>query len=529
MEIKEHVIGLDRSPPLTSPTPGSLEYWASIQPDKVVVHDGERSLTWAQLNDQANQLAFALRKRGLAAGDIVIARTQIRLEWVVIAYALAKLQCPVLGLNWRLTASESRYVLNNSKACAIICDDPDPSKLMPAFEGYQLKTLVSIDTPAPGFESYADLLKEGIEQFPSANEPKLVIYTSGTTGLPKGVVMGRRADVPDKVWQEYEADVRRTTTTSTEDVFLVTMPVHHGSAPSQIMRAIRSGATIVLLRRFDPLAVLELIAKYRVSQWTGVPTMYKRIAALQADVVKRYDVSSIRELSIGAAPVPYELKTWIIDNLGDCLREGYGSTETGMLTRMDPAKQKLKPGSSGQPHPHVIIQIRNESGQELPAGEVGEIWVKTPCVIKQYLNSAPLGPDTLDENGFFRTGDVGRVDEDNYLYISDRAKDMIIRGGVNIYPAEIEAVLLTHPSVMDAAVFGVPDDEFGEQVMAYCELKPGKMLTEEALLAHCSAALASYKRPKSAKFVNELPRNTMGKILKRELRDPFWKNRERNV
>jgi long-chain acyl-CoA synthetase len=177
----------------------------------------------------------------------------------------------------------------------------------------------------------------------------------------------------------------------------------------------------------------------------------------------------------------------------------------------------------------VVLEIRDPSGKALAAGEVGEIWANTPMVITSYLNAPPLDSDTLDEQGFFRTGDMGYLDQDGYLYISDRAKDMIISGGVNIYPAEIEAVLQTHPAVADAAVIGVPDDDFGESVMAFCELKPGYHAESGELLAHCARALASYKRPKKIQFMDELPRSTVGKLLKRELRAPFWKARDKQV
>jgi long-chain acyl-CoA synthetase len=233
---------------------------------------------------------------------------------------------------------------------------------------------------------------------------------------------------------------------------------------------------------------------------------------------------------VGAAPVPYSLKTWIFETFGEnVLSEGYGATETGMLTRLPAHMQRAKPGSSGLPHKHVEIEIRDDVGKALAAGEVGEIWVKTPVTIGRYLNGKDLDTDTLDKRGFFRTGDVGKLDDEGYLFITDRAKDMIISGGVNIYPAEIEAAILLHPAVQDVAVIGIPDDEFGEQVKAFCELKPHRTTNEAELLDHCRTHLASYKRPKSIEFMSELPRNTMGKLLKRELRQPYWKNRERNV
>ena len=211
------------------------------------------------------------------------------------------------------------------------------------------------------------------------------------------------------------------------------------------------------------------------------------------------------------------------------LSEGYGSTETGMITRLPADMQRLKPGSSGKPFRHVVIEVRDSEGRVLPAGETGELWVRTPTTLAGYLNGSDLGSDTMDANGFFRVGDVGYLDSDGYLYITDRAKDLIISGGVNIYPAEIEVALQRHPAVLDVAVIGIPDDEYGEQVKAFCELKPGQRATADELQQFAAAHLASYKRPKTIEFVSELPRNTMGKILKRELRAPYWNDRERKV
>jgi long-chain acyl-CoA synthetase len=514
--------------------PGSLEYWAEQQPDAPALIEGERVVTWRGWNDEADRLAQGLRRQGLAAGEILVTRMQIRPEWPIVSAAAGKLGCRILGLNWRLTPAETRYVLGNSGAQAIICDDADPAALAPGLEGLNLKFAVSIDAPAEGFEPYAALTNQPPpEPLYAAGNPPLILYTSGTTGLPKGVVMGARSDLGnpevDRQMREYQQSVAGSRPQQRGDIQLVTLPMHHGAGPGVVWGSLARGNTMVLLRRFDPEAALRLIEQHKVTVWTGVPTMYKRLAGLPPDIVARYDVSSVRSLGVGAAPVPYSLKQWIIRCFGPCLSEGYGATETGMITALAPEMQTLKPGSSGLPHTHVTISIRGEDGAELAAGVEGEIWVRTPVVIRGYLNAKPLDGETLDEDGFFRTGDVGRLDEDGYLFITDRAKDMIVSGGVNIYPAEIEAAIIRHPAVQDVAVVGIPDDDFGEQVKAFCELKPGWSAAPEEIIAHCADALAAYKRPKSLEIVAELPRNTMGKLLKRELRDPYWKGRERNV
>jgi long-chain acyl-CoA synthetase len=258
--------------------------------------------------------------------------------------------------------------------------------------------------------------------------------------------------------------------------------------------------------------------------------MLKRIAGLPSATLAKYDVSCIRHLSVGAAPVPYSLKEWVFGYFGEhCLTEGYGATEVGMVTRLSADMQRRKPGSSGLPYKHVHIEIRDATGAVLAANRSGEIWIRTPTTIGRYLNGKELDQETLDDRGFFRVGDVGHLDDDDYLFITDRTKDLIISGGANLYPAEIEAAIIRHPAIQDVAVIGIPDDEYGEQVKAFCELKPNQTLTAEALKSFLTDHLASYKRPKTIEFVAELPRNTMGKLLKRELREPYWKNRERKV
>jgi long-chain acyl-CoA synthetase len=519
---------------MSTPRPGSLEYWAQERPDAVALIEGAQVLSWKMLNDEADRLVHSLRGLGLAAGDVLVTRMQIRPEWLIASAAAGKLGCRILGLNWRLTPSECNYVLANSGAQAIICDDVDPALLQPAFEGLDLKFAVSIDKPAEGFVRYADLVDApAAEPLYSAGNPPLILYTSGTTGQPKGVVMGSGRDPSDpvaaKVMQEYQESVAGSRRPKTGEVVLVVLPLHHGAGPGAVWGATAVGATMVFLRRFDPEEALRLIDRHKVNFCSAVPTIFKRIAALPPDVIARYDTRSIRNLNVGAAPVPYALKEWIIGQFGPVLSESYGATEVGMITALSSEMQTVKPGSSGLPYAHVSIEIRNDAGEALPAGELGEIWAKTPSVIRSYLNAKLLGPDTLDDRGFMRTGDVGRLDADGYLFITDRAKDMIVSGGVNIYPAEIEAAIIRHPAVQDVAVIGVPDEEFGEQVKAFLELKPGRTADEAEIAAHCRETLASYKRPKTIEFVAELPRNTMGKLLKRELRDPYWQGRERNV
>ncbi len=360
----------------------------------------------------------------------------------------------------------------------------------------------------------------------STRGTETIIYTSGTTGLPKGVA--RQAVEPsDRIRKEYGEDVDRKWA-DPSDVVLLNVPLHHGMGTTFVRIAIEFGQKLVLMRRFDPEAVLATIAVHKVTFWFAVPTMFKRIGALPDEILKRHDLSSMRLMVTGGSPVPYEIKMRTIDIFGECLSEAYGSTETGMISFLRPGEQRTKPGSCGQLYQHVSVSIRDAEEKPLSVGDEGEIWVKTPTVISGYVGKL-LSSDTLDEQGYFRMGDVGRLDTDGYLYITDRVKDMIISGGVNIYPAEIERVLQMHSDVMDAAVIGTPDDDFGERVTAFVEPVPGKAIVLDELLEFCKSNLASYKVPRSIDVVETLPRNPMGKVLKADLRRPFWAGRDRKV
>lgn len=505
------------------------EHWAQTQPDQIAIHDDWRSISWAELNRQADNLAAAIKAFGVGAGDVVVARMHNRIEWAILHCALSKLSCTMLGLNWRLTAAEVAYILKNSKARAFFCDDAEPAKLLKVLEecGIPLKVALA---PTEGFTAFGELLNKDGPSLRSQRDPQLIIYTSGTTGFPKGVLVNRPAQSADQAsrLRDYLASVRGPAPDA-PDTVLITMPMHHAAGPAIVRTALSYGHTMIFVARFDAERILQLIDQHRVTVWNGVPTMFKRISELPEATLQRYDLSSIRSLSVGAAPVGYELKLWIMETFGDCLRENYGSTEAGMVAGLTPEMQKLKPGSSGKPFSHVEISIRDPAGKEVPLGQVGEIWVRTPTLAHSYVNADPMDQDSLDEDGFFCMGDVGRLDQEGYLYITDRSKDMIISGGVNIYPAEIEAVLQRHPAVHDAAVVGIPNDEFGEEVKAFCELRAGTTLSEAELKAFVEPLLASYKRPRSIEFVEELPRNTMGKVLKRELREPYWQGRRRQV
>lgn len=520
------------------PIVGSLEYWVELKPNEpAIIDEFGNELTWKDWNKKSNALAEAFIQRGINPMDIVAVRTHIRPEWFIINRALAKIGCSTLTVNWRLTPSEVRYMIEDSGAKAIVFDDENPALFISELGDMNLNAWLTIGTKheIPGVERFEDLISRSTGPYRYADGKKVpkIVYTSGTTGKPKGVYLPLSLlKERENEIIEYMVDMEKAkkVSTSPENKTLLTLPLHHGAGPHSAELAHTNGNTVVLLKRFHPEKSLQLIERYKITTWSTVPTMLKRVASLPKDTMEKYDVSSITFLSCGAAPVPSVLKKWAMSYFGEnVLYESYGSSEVGLVSLLSPDMLKIKLGSCGRPYKNVRISVRDEEGNRLPPGTPGELWIKSPMTIERYLNRDPLGPDTLDEQGYFRMGDVGFLDEDGYLYITDRKKDMIISGGVNIYPAEIESVLLKHPALQDVAVIGIPHEDFGEQVKAFCELKQGSSISEDELIEFSKKELAVYKLPRSIDFVEELPRNTMGKLLKNELRAKYWRERERSI
>lgn len=523
---------------MTSARAGRPEYFAALRPDGVCLVEDGRAVTWSAWNDAADRLAAGLAARGIHKGDKVGVRTQTCIEWFIINLALAKLGALHVALNWRLTPEELSHILDDSGATALIFDDEDVSALADAVKRMDLALLVALGDDVPsGVERFSTLLAAEIQEpYVSYSDAPLIIYTSGTTGRPKGAAPDlEKLANPSTELKEYQADIisgrgRKQDEARRPPAALLTMPLHHAAGPFAARSCLAKGGAVYILRRFDAEKALRIISEHRVTSWSAVPTMLHRLSALPADVLARYDVSSLRTVSVGAAPVSFALKDWAIEFFGEgVVHEGYGTTETGMIAGMQPEDQRRKPGSCGRPFRHVKVKIVDEQGVELPPGETGEILVITPIMISGYLNKGPLGPDRLGADGYYRTGDMGFVDTDGFLYVTDRKTDMIISGGVNIYPAEIEFALAKHPAVVEAAVIGVPHDEYGEQVLAFCELKHGAVTSCDDIFAFCKARLASHKLPQTIEFIEELPRNPMGKVLKTELRAPYWQGKERRI
>lgn len=504
--------------------------FAPADVDAVCAIEDGRTLTWRQWNDDANRLASSLDRLGIRAGDVIAVRVHTRLEWLTISLAAAKLDAVIVAVNYRLAPVEATYILRDCKVRAVFVDDTDLDALLDAWVPLNLAAVISLDGSAHGAVDFDDLLRDGDPAHrPATDLARLIIYSSGTTGAPKGAPLNNWQSDPDPaIMGDYQLSVLFDGAALGPGVFLVNLPMHHGAGPGFTRAALASGSTVVFQRRFDPETMLALIEEHQVSHWVSVPTMLARILKLPADVRGRHDLRSLRFVLGGAAPFAPELKLAVMDYLGDVLYETYGATEAGMMTGSTPADLRRRPATSGRPFRHVELRILDDAGVPLPQGSTGEIAVRTPAVISGYIGRGALGPDKLDADGFYRTGDVGYVDDEGYLFICDRITDMIIAGGVNIYPAEVEAALMTHPAVANVAVIGIPDSELGEQPLAFVQAVAGAHPSPEELLDHCAGRLAKYKWPRRFEIVEEIPTNPMGKVLKNQLREPFW-TKERHI
>ncbi|MET0343792.1 MAG: AMP-binding protein [Polyangiales bacterium] len=512
-------------PPAAPPARGNhIEQLARALPDGVALREGEHALTWSAWNDQANRLADALAARGLGAGDRVALRMLNRIEWFVVDAALSKLGAVRVAISQRLKAPEVRHIVVDSGARAIFVDDEDVAALLPAFhDNPKLVLKVGLFGSAEGVDAYAALLDAGAptERFSEA-AAQSVVYTSGTTGAPKGVARtaAQSAEKRELV-RRLGDDLRRSIPYQRGDRNLLAAPLNHAAGPSSALATHARGGSVVLLRRFDPEEALRLIAKHRITVSFLVPTMLNRIVNLPEEVRAQYDVSSMRIITTGASVCPADLKRKVTALFGPVLYDSYGATECGLVTIFTPADLEKHADSCGRLLDGIEVRVADDAGNALPRGEVGTIYIRSGSTIAGYLGHGE-GGDDFTADGFFTAGDVGKLDDESYLYILDRKKDMIIAGGVNLYPAEIEAALRAHPAVLDAAVFGVPHPDLGEQPHAVCERVPGKHVEAQELADFVAARLAKFKLPRAITFVDELPRNAAGKVLKRDLRAPFW-------
>jgi acyl-CoA synthetase (AMP-forming)/AMP-acid ligase II len=487
--------------------------------------------SFVELEQHANQLAHALFDLGAGRGDRIAWCGPNSLEVVTVLHASRKVGLTSVPVSYRFNAEEMQYVVDNSDATLVIVDAEQAPLIASVRDQLpKVRAVLVYGGEAPaGCARWGDVVtKQPTTPVPEpgalggGTAGSTMIYTSGTTGKPKGAMRtGTDAAAIAALMQAVHL-------LDGPSVHLTTGPLYHSGPLSFALFAHALGGTIVVLRKFDPSAWLRLVAEHRVTDTFSAPTQLKRIVTLPPGELARADMSSMRTLIANAAPVPYSLKREVIEKLGDgFLYEVYGSTELGVVTVLPPDEQLRKPGSCGTTYGPVEVQIVRDDGTEADVGEAGELFIRSSLEMDGYHHT----DERLPEHGaaWKSVGDVAYLDDEGYLYICDRKKDMIISGGVNIYPAEIEAVIHEHPAILDVAVFGIPDDEWGERVHAIVQAKPGSTLDLDELRAFVDARVGGYKRPRDYEVRDELPRTDSGKLLKRVLRDEFWSGRETAV
>jgi acyl-CoA synthetase (AMP-forming)/AMP-acid ligase II len=504
-----------------------LALHAQNQPEKPALVAGERTLTYAELNEQANRAARVLASVGAGYGDRVASMSYNSLEGSIAAAGGQKLGVIGVPISYRLRAPEVAFIVNDSGAKVVLAGSDFVPTLEEARREIRGDTIyMALSGRAPkGWLDFKDLLAQAdpapVESRRGAGLPPSMLYTSGTTGNPKGAYRSRGIDV------EAVMRVLAAFEITGSDVYLLAGPGYHSAPLFFAALTTAVGGTIVVQRKFEPEEALRLIERHRCTMTVMAPTLLQRIMDLPEEVRGRYDVSSMRALIMAAAPCPFSLKERAIAYFGQSLWEFYGATETGVNLILRPEDQLRKPGSCGTPLDGIEIKLTDEDGREVAVGEPGELWVRSGGLAEYYNRPEATAGSMRD--GFFSVGDIAYRDAEGYYFICDRKVDMIISGGVNIYPAEIEAVLFSHPEVRDVAVIGVPDPHWGESVKAIVELQPGSKVSEQELIDYCGERLAGYKRPRSVDFVPELPRDLAGKLQKRKLREPYWEGSGRTV
>lgn len=517
-----------------------------------MIWSGEREVSSEEMGRRIARAASGFESLGVGPGDGVAIYLRNDFPFFEASLGAGALGAYPVAVNWHYTPDEARYLLEDSgvKVLVIHADllGPIASAIPP-----QVKVLV-VPTPPEICEAYGvseadarphpsaiswETWRDGFAERTAEPQPmpSTIIYTSGTTGRPKGV--RRPAATPEQqacagamlAWSYGFTEYLDPTSgrSPAEIVTAVVGPVYHAAPNGHANFSFRNGANITLMPKFDPEALLALIEKRRITHLNMVPIMFNRLLKLPQEVRLRYDVSSLRFVAHAAAPVSPPIKRAMIEWWGPVINEYYGSTEMGNVTFCTAREWLDHPGTVGRVMPGCRVRVINEKGEDAAPGEVGEVIGRLEGMADFTYQNDPAKRQAMVLDGLVRPGDVGYFDEDGFLYLCDRANDMIISGGVNIYPAEIEAQLHKMPQIADCAVFGIPDEEFGEAVCAVIQPQPGVGLTREEVLAFLKGLVAGYKTPRRIDFAQDLPREDSGKIFKRKIRQTYWENAGRSI
>jgi O-succinylbenzoate-CoA ligase len=497
---------------------------ASLNPrlEALVEVERGRRFTYAELNARANRAADMFRSLGVGPGERVALLLMNGAEFFESFFALAKIGAVIVPLNWRLVPDELAFILKDSGARVLVYDGEFQKCVRDLHDRGGDATAVhhwihvgGEDTRDAFAQSWTALQAKASDAEPDAvahdADPLYIMYTSGTTGLPKGAVHTHGSVLWASLTIGMTADVRF------RDRYIIVLPLFHVGALTPATGNVHRGSTTILMRAFDPVRMFETIGKERVTTLLAVPAMLNFM--LQVPGHERYDISTLRWIMSGAAPVPVTLIEAYAKR-GIEIHQVYGLTEScGPACLISPDEAIAKAGSTGKAFFHTDVRVVDERGRDVPAGGVGEVLVRGAHVMQGYWNRPEATAETI-RDGWLHTGDLATVDAEGYVYIQDRKKDMIISGGENIYPAEIENVILSHPHVRDVAVIGQASAKWGESPLAVV-VRGDASLTPEAVIQHCQGKLARYKQPRAVRFVDEIPRNPSGKILKRLLRERF--------
>lgn len=495
------------------------------------IHAGGQSLSGAALAARGEQVAAGLAARGLREGDVIAVLLRNGLPYLEIIQACKRLGCYYCPINWHFTAAEVAFLVEDSGARLLIASADLWLPLRDALPAGLPVLLAGPGASQSGAEDY-DAWRE---RQPPYDGPRVaprghMAYTSGTTGRPKGVV---RAPFPlehlARHLEQVEAVVEAAYGLRPGCRALLPAPIYH-SAPSVFAQvALRVCETFVLTDRFDPVEVLRLIEAHRIDTVYLVPIMYVRMLKLDGATRAAHDLSSLRFVASTGAPCAPEIKRAMIEWLGPVVHETYASSEAGMVTVIDSHEALARPGSAGRPIGGAQVRIYGEDGTPCAAGQVGRIHVRQPAYADFTYRNNPEARAEVEKDGLIGLGDLGYLDADGYLYVCDRESDLVISGGVNIYPAEVEHQLMQYPGVADCAVFGVPDDEYGERLMALVQPAAGASPEPVEMTQWLAGRIARYKVPRELRLRPELPRDDNGKIAKRRLRAEFWAGRQRKV
>jgi long-chain acyl-CoA synthetase len=511
------------------------------------VISGERFRSWADIQANAARAAGGLAALGIGEDDSVALMVRNDFATFEANMAAGQIGAYAVPINWHFTAEEAGYILQDCRAKALVIHaDLLPQVAAGVPVGTKVLVVPTPDEIGDAYNLPAEkrLAAEGVELWdafvarsaPNTAPPKAsrgsMIYTSGTTGRPKGVK--REPSTPEQQAKGAgEIGKHWGLVNDPSIVVMMNGPMYHSAPAAYGLQSARLGLTVVLQPRFEAEDMLRLIARHKISHMHIVPTMFVRLLRLPAEVKVKYDLSSLRWVTHGAAPCAPAVKRQMIDWWGTVINEYYGATETGIVVWHDSAEAMKKPGTVGHVVEGATMRIVDEQGRDVAPGEVGEIYLRGPLYSEFTYNNDDAKRREIALGDLVTVGDVGYQDADGYLYLCDRKRDMIISGGVNIYPAEIESVLIQMPGVRDCAVFGIPDEEFGEQICAHVELEveplAGAAVDAGAVRGYLAQHLARYKIPKVVELSAGLPREDSGKIFKRKLRAPYWEAAGRRI